>query len=70
MDHLELSHFLALLIAILGAAKFFGALAQWIGQPTVWGELLAGVVLSCRKSDFIILQNFGHQLPRPCSDSV
>jgi Kef-type K+ transport system membrane component KefB len=45
MDHLDLAHFLALLIAILGAAKAFGALAQWIGQPAVLGELFAGVIL-------------------------
>jgi Kef-type K+ transport system membrane component KefB len=45
MDHLDLPHFLTLLIAILGAAKVFGALAQWIGQPAVLGELFAGVIL-------------------------
>jgi Kef-type K+ transport system membrane component KefB len=45
MDHLDLPHFLALLIAILGAAKLLGSLAQWIGQPAVLGELFAGVIL-------------------------
>ncbi len=45
MDHLDLPHFLGLLVAILGAAKLFGAIAQWIGQPAVLGELCAGVVL-------------------------
>lgn len=45
MDHLDLPQFLGLLVAILAAAKLFGALAQWIGQPAVLGELCAGVVL-------------------------
>ena len=45
MDHLDLPQFLGLLVAILAAAKVFGALAQWIGQPAVLGELCAGVVL-------------------------
>ena len=45
MDHLDLPHFLGLLVAILAAAKIFGALAQSIGQPAVLGEMLAGVVL-------------------------
>ena len=45
MDHLELPQFLGLLVAILAAAKLFGALAQWIGQPAVLGELCAGVML-------------------------
>jgi Kef-type K+ transport system membrane component KefB len=45
MDHLDLPHFLALLIAMLAAAKLFGGLAQWIGQPAVLGELFAGVIL-------------------------
>jgi Kef-type K+ transport system membrane component KefB len=45
MDHLELPQFLGLLVAILAAAKLFGALAQRIGQPAVLGELCAGVVL-------------------------
>jgi Kef-type K+ transport system membrane component KefB len=45
MDHLELPQFLFLLAAILGTAKLFGGLAQWIGQPAVLGELVAGVVL-------------------------
>jgi Kef-type K+ transport system membrane component KefB len=45
MDHLDLPQFLGLLVAILGTAKLFGALAQWIGQPAVLGELCAGVIL-------------------------
>jgi Kef-type K+ transport system membrane component KefB len=45
MDHLDFPKFLGLLIAILGSAKLFGALAKCIGQPAVLGELCAGVVL-------------------------
>jgi Kef-type K+ transport system membrane component KefB len=45
MDHLDLPQFLGLLVAILAAAKVFGALAQRIGQPAVLGELCAGVIL-------------------------
>lgn len=45
MDHLDVPQFLGLLVVILGTAKLFGAAAQWIGQPAVLGELLAGVVL-------------------------
>lgn len=45
MGHLDLPQFLGLLVAILAVAKLFGALAQWIGQPAVLGELCAGVVL-------------------------
>ncbi len=45
MPHLDVPQFLGLLVVILGVAKLFGALAQWIGQPAVLGELVAGVVL-------------------------
>lgn len=45
MDHLDVPQFLGILVAILGAAKLLGALAQWFGQPAVLGELCAGVVL-------------------------
>jgi Kef-type K+ transport system membrane component KefB len=45
MDHLDVPQFLGLLVIILGAARLFGACAQWMGQPAVLGELLAGVVL-------------------------
>jgi hypothetical protein len=44
-DQLDLSQFLGLLVAILAAARLFGALAQKTGQPAVLGELVAGVVL-------------------------
>lgn len=45
MDHLDLPQFLGLLVAILAMAKLGGALAQWIGQPAVLGELCAGVIV-------------------------
>jgi Kef-type K+ transport system membrane component KefB len=45
MDHPDISHFLGMLVVMLVAAKVFGVLAQRIGQPSVLGELIAGVVL-------------------------
>lgn len=45
MEHLSAAQFLGLLVAMLGAAKLCGALARAIGQPTVLGELVAGVLL-------------------------
>ncbi len=45
MEHLDVAQFLGLLVVMLSAAKVLGALAQWIGQPAVLGELLAGVLL-------------------------
>lgn len=41
----EFEHLLLVLVAVIVATKTFGALAQYIGQPAVLGELLAGVVL-------------------------
>jgi Kef-type K+ transport system membrane component KefB len=43
--HLSVPQFLALIVAMLAAAKLCGALAKAIGQPTVLGELVAGVLL-------------------------
>jgi Kef-type K+ transport system membrane component KefB len=45
MDHLDVPRMLSLLVAMLGAAKLLGFLAQRVGQPAVLGELVAGVVL-------------------------
>lgn len=45
MDHLDVPQFLGLLVVMLAAAKLLGALAQWIGQPAVLGELVSGVLL-------------------------
>src|SRR5450759_1217748 len=41
----DLSHLLAVLFALLVATKVLGVLAQRLGQPSVVGELLAGVLL-------------------------
>ena len=56
MDHLGVPQFLGLLVAIFAAAKLLGALAQWIGQPAVLGEL------HCR---FIEKLQRGLELPQP-----
>ena len=45
MGHLDVPQFLGLLVVMFASAKLLGALAQWIGQPAVLGELLAGVIL-------------------------
>ena len=45
MDHITVPEFLGLLVVMLAGAKLCGAVAQRIGQPSVLGELVAGVVL-------------------------
>ncbi len=45
MGHLDVPQFLGLLVVMFATAKSCGALAKWIGQPAVLGELLAGVIL-------------------------
>jgi Kef-type K+ transport system membrane component KefB len=45
MGPTDFSHLLAVLFALLVATKIFGVLAQRLGQPSVVGELLAGVLL-------------------------
>lgn len=45
MGHLDVPQVLGLLVIMLAAAKGLGALAQWVGQPAVLGELVAGVIL-------------------------
>ena len=45
MHHLDVPTFLGILCVMLGAAKLFGHLARAVGQPSVLGELLAGVVV-------------------------
>src|SRR5262245_7625440 len=45
MDHLTVAQFLGLLVAMLAAARLCGALAKAVGQPSVLGELVAGVLL-------------------------
>ncbi len=46
IEHLSVENFILYLLIILVFAKAFGRLAEKIGQPSVLGELLAGVVLS------------------------
>lgn len=43
--HLGVPQFLVLLVVMLGAARLCGLLAKSIGQPSVLGELIAGVIL-------------------------
>ena len=45
MTHLTVAQFLGLLVVMLAAARLCGALAKAVGQPTVLGELVAGVLL-------------------------
>ena len=45
MEHVTVAHFLGLLVVMLGAARLCGDLAKAIGQPTVLGELVAGMLL-------------------------
>ena len=46
VEHLSVEKFILYLLIVLVFAKAFGRLAEKIGQPSVLGELLAGVVLS------------------------
>ena len=45
MNHLDVPAFLGVLFVMLGSAKLFGYLARRAGQPSVLGELIAGVVV-------------------------
>lgn len=45
MSHQDVPHLLAVLFALLVTTKIFGLVAQRLGQPSVVGELLAGVLL-------------------------
>lgn len=53
MVHPDVAHYLGLFVVILATAKVFGAMAQWIGQPAVLGELAAGVVLGLSVLGFV-----------------
>jgi Kef-type K+ transport system membrane component KefB len=53
MDHPDITEFLGLLVLMLVAAKFLGALARWVGQPSVLGELVAGVILGVSALGFV-----------------
>ena len=45
MSQHDISHLLGVLVATLVAAKLLGLLAQRLGQPSVVGELIAGILL-------------------------
>ncbi len=45
MEHPDVPHLLGLLFVMMGTAKLFGHCAQCLGQPSVLGELLAGVLV-------------------------
>jgi Kef-type K+ transport system membrane component KefB len=45
MEHLHISQFLGILVVMLLAAKVFGYLAQRVGQPSVLGELIGGILV-------------------------
>jgi Kef-type K+ transport system membrane component KefB len=65
MQHLDLPTFLGILCVMLGAAKLFGHLARLVGQPSVLGELLAGVVVGKSVLGLVdpsgeVLHLFGH----------
>ena len=45
VEHIDIPHYLGILVIVLALAKLLGAVAQKLGQPAVLGELLAGVVL-------------------------
>lgn len=62
MPTLDVPSFLGLLVLLLGAAKVFGLLAQWLGQPAVLGELLAGVVVGA--SALRLIDPSNHNDPR------
>jgi Kef-type K+ transport system membrane component KefB len=59
MPHLDIPQLLGILAILLGAAKFFGALAQRIGQPAVLGELMAGVIVGASVFGLVNLQDSG-----------
>jgi Kef-type K+ transport system membrane component KefB len=45
MEHLTISQFLAMLVVMLAVAKLGGWIAQRLGQPSVLGELIGGVMV-------------------------
>lgn len=59
MENPVIELFLALGI-IIGAAKIAGSLSRYVGQPRVFGELLAGVILGPTLLNFLHLPVFHH----------
>lgn len=53
MKHLDVPQFLALLAAVIAAAKLSGYLAKLAGQPAVLGELVAGVLLGASAAGLV-----------------
>jgi Kef-type K+ transport system membrane component KefB len=45
MGHFDVPRYLGLLFVMMGAAKLLGHLVQQVGQPSVLGELVAGVLV-------------------------
>lgn len=45
MEHIDVAHFLGMLVIILAMAKVAGTLAQRVGQPAVLGELVGGILI-------------------------
>src|SRR4026207_913672 len=45
MSQHDVSHLLGVLVALLVSTKLLGILAQRLGQPSVVGELIAGILL-------------------------
>src|SRR5207248_1810059 len=54
---MDMPQLLGLLVVVLAAAKLLGALAQWMGQPAVLGELVAGVLLGTSVLGLVDPQN-------------
>src|SRR5262245_21890371 len=57
MYHLDVPSFLGLLGPLLGAAKLLVRLPQWVGQPAVLGELVAGVIVGASVLGLVNLQD-------------
>ena len=55
--HVDIVYVLGLLAVLLAFAKGTGMLAQWLGQPAVLGELVAGVLVGASVFGFIDLKN-------------
>ncbi len=62
MQPLDVPSVLGLLVLLLGAAKLLGAGTRWLGQPSVLGELLSGVLVGA--SVFGLIDPGNHNDPR------
>lgn len=58
-DSMSVPQLLGVLVAVLAAAKVFGALAKRIGQPAVLGELVAGVILGSSVAGLVDYHDHG-----------